>query len=94
MEIVAASTLMLSELTRLWNAGYTDYFVPIQLDEARMRRHLACGPVDLSRSLVVMDGGTPVAFSFLATRGERGWIGRFGVAPSHRGRGIAYTLFE
>ena len=93
MEYVEASRFSLAELTEAWNQGYAGYFVPITFSEAQMEAHLRCGPVDLDRSVVLVDGGVPAGFSFLAVRGERGWIGGFGVAPSHRGRGLSYPLF-
>jgi ribosomal protein S18 acetylase RimI-like enzyme len=93
MEYVEGSRFSVAELTETFNRIYADYFVPMTFTEAQMEAHLRCGGMDLERSVVLVDGGVPAGFSFLAVRGDRGWIGGFGVAPSHRGRGVAYALF-
>ena len=93
MEYIEASRFTTAELARLWNQGYEGYFVPITFSETQMEAHLRCGDIDLGRSLVLVDGGTPAGFSYLGVRGNRGWIGGFGIAPSHRGRGLSYPLF-
>lgn len=93
MEYVKASRFSVPELTQIWNAGYTGYFVPVEFTEQMVTNWFRCGDIDLDRSLVAMDGQTPAAFSLLGVRGDRGWIGGFGVAPAYRGQGLAYRLF-
>lgn len=93
MELKRASQFSLAELTAFWNLGYTGYFIPIQFTEAQMENWIRCGDLDLDRSLVLMDGDKPAGFSFLGVRGDRGWIGGFGITPDYRGKGLAYSLF-
>jgi GNAT superfamily N-acetyltransferase len=88
-----ASEFSLGELAEFWNQGYAGYFVPLRFSEAQMETHLRCGGMDLRESLVWMDGDACVGFSYLGVRGNRGWIGGFGVTPAHRGRGFSYRLF-
>jgi ribosomal protein S18 acetylase RimI-like enzyme len=93
VEFVNASQFDLPALTRIWNEGYTGYFVPITFTEPILEKWLHCGDFDLEQSLVAMDGETPAGFSLLGIREDRGWIGGFGVAPAYRGRGLSYKLF-
>ncbi|MDB4895134.1 MAG: Acetyltransferase, gnat family protein [Firmicutes bacterium] len=93
MELKRASQFTVSELSQLWNRGYIGYFVPIQFTDAQMEGHIRISDLDLEHSVIAMDGDTPAAFSFLAVRGQRGWIGGVGVAPEYRGRGVASALF-
>lgn len=55
--------------------------------------HVVAGDLDLDSSPVLIDGGELVGFSYLGRRGDRGWIGGFGVAPAHRGRGVGREIF-
>lgn len=93
MELRAADQFSLSELTRIWNLGYTGYFVSITFTEEMLAGWLRNGDFDLARSVVAMDGENPMGFSLLGVRGRRGWIGGFGVSPDYRGQGLAYRLF-
>lgn len=88
-----ASEFAVAELAEFWNQGYAGYFVPLNFSEEQMAAHLRCGDVDLDGSRVWMDGAACVGFSYLGVRGERGWIGGFGVTPAYRGRGLSYELF-
>lgn len=87
-----ASTLPFARLTAYWNQGYEGYFLPVNYTEEILARHVRAGSIDLDRSVVLVEGEELVGFSLLGVRGERGWIGGCGVAPAHRGRGIAQTL--
>lgn len=87
-----ASAFTIPELTRLWSRGYAGYFVPINFTAAQLKMHFRCGDIDLERSLVWTEGDDPAGFSYLGVRGERGWIGGFGIAPEFRGQGMSYDL--
>jgi GNAT superfamily N-acetyltransferase len=94
VEFRKASEFGADVLLALWNAGYTGYFVPIQLTAEQLARHFECAPVDLDRSLVMTVDGRPAGFSYLARRGGRGWIGGVGIAPEFRGRGLSHPLMR
>jgi GNAT superfamily N-acetyltransferase len=89
-----ADSLSLAALTALWNRGYEGYFLPVAATEGFVAGHVRTHDVDLSSSLIAVDEGAPVAFSLLARRGDRGWIGGVGVVATHRGRGLAQRLFD
>jgi len=88
VELVPADSIDLDALTALFNAGYSDYFVPLKLDRAGLEFTLAVCDVDLGASRVALENGEPAAFAFLGLRGDEGWIGGMGTAPPHRRKGL------
>ncbi len=94
MDTLPASAFSLSELTDSWNLGYADYFVPLRFTEGILRQHFRAGDIDLERSVVLVEAGALVGFSFLGVRGRRGWVGGLGVAPAYRGRGLSRAVLE
>lgn len=77
--------------------AYEDYVIPLRFDAERMRLHVAAHDIELSNSPVWRDrAGGLVALAMLGIRADgghgRGWIGGFGVAPVHRGRGLSHAL--
>jgi ribosomal protein S18 acetylase RimI-like enzyme len=93
MKTERASAFTLAELTRFWNQGYTGYFVPTTFPEVMLDRWFKQGAMDLDNSLIMRHQEQIVGFSFLGRRGERGWIGGFGIAPDFRGKGFSSVLF-
>ncbi|HEY8598804.1 MAG TPA: GNAT family N-acetyltransferase [Thermomicrobiales bacterium] len=87
--------LSAADLAAAFNLVYTDYVIPFSLSEAAMRQHVAAHAIALDRSLLWRDDtGAIVGLGALAVRGERGWVGGFGLAPSWRGRGLSGALME
>jgi len=88
-----ATALGEEELARALERAYEDYVVPFAMDVDRLRRHVDANDVDLDSSLVLVDAaGDVAAVALLAVRGERGWIGGFGVTTPFRGRGLGHRL--
>ncbi len=83
---LAASSLEPSALTALFNAGYSEYVVPVRMDAAAFRDHLTVNDIDLEVSRVVIDG-PPVSFALIGRRGNTGWVGGLGTVPGHRRHG-------
>jgi GNAT superfamily N-acetyltransferase len=74
---------------------YTSYLPPFVMDAAAARRHVMLHDIACAHSPVWLDDdGTIVALAALGVRGDRGWIGGFGVAPSHRGQGLSHRLLQ
>jgi GNAT superfamily N-acetyltransferase len=94
VEIRSADQFGIEELTELWNRGFDGYFVPMTFTRPQLGRHLRCGGIDLSRSVVAVEVGAPVAFSLLGSRGDRGWIGGMGVVPERRRAGLGRQVFR
>lgn len=89
-----ASALSPAELTALWNRAYESYFVPLVFSEAVLSHHLRRSGVELDRSLVGRIDGELFGLSLAAIRGERAWIGGFGVAVEHRRKGLASRMLD
>jgi GNAT superfamily N-acetyltransferase len=89
-----ASALSPAELTALWNRAYESYFVPLVFTEAILSHHLRRAGVELDRSLVGRIEGDLFGLSLAAIRGERAWIGGFGVAVAHRRKGLASRMID
>jgi ribosomal protein S18 acetylase RimI-like enzyme len=85
LETVPADRLALPDFAALFMRAYSDYMVPLHLDEAAVASMIRNWDLSLADSRVVLNAGTPVAFACLAIRGDRGWIGGMGVPPEHRG---------
>lgn len=98
MRALPASALGPGRLVEVWNLAYAGYFVPMSWGVEQLERHVRAGSVDLDRSLVWYAHDEPIGLSLLGARpsptGERGWIGGFGVAPEHRGRGLSVGLMR
>jgi ribosomal protein S18 acetylase RimI-like enzyme len=85
--LAPAGELELPALAEVFNEGFSDYLMPLRLDEAAVRSHVDEYDIDLGCSRVVIEE-TPVAFALIARRDAKGWIGGMGTAPSHRRRGL------
>ena len=73
--------------------AYEDYVVPLRFDSERLRLHVDAHDIALAHSPLWRDrAGGFVALAMLGIRGDRGWIGGFGLAPAHRGRGLSHPL--
>jgi ribosomal protein S18 acetylase RimI-like enzyme len=82
-----ASTLELTRLREVFNEGFSDYLVPLQLDEVAFRGHVDGNDIDLDCSQVAIDD-RPAAVALIARRGAAGWVGGMATAPSYRRRGL------
>src|SRR4051794_36292166 len=93
MHETTLATLSPAELAAAFNTVYTDYVVPFVVNEAWARQHVAANSIALEHSpLWLDDSGALVALAALGVRGERGWVGGFGVAPDYRGQGLSRQL--
>ena len=89
MQLVPAARVELDAFVELFNEAYSDYLVPLRLDRGSLEFTVAVCDIDLEASRVALtDDGEPAAFSFLALRGDEGWIGGMGTAPAHRRQGL------
>jgi ribosomal protein S18 acetylase RimI-like enzyme len=79
-------------LTALFNDAFSDYLVPIRLDDDAFAAHVELNDIDLSASPVAFDGDRPVGFALVAIRGDEAWIGGMGTLPSERRRGLGEAV--
>lgn len=95
MRETTLATLDHAGLAAAFTKVYQDYLVPFVVDASWAGPHVAANDLDLEHSpLWLDDEGKVVALAALGRRGERGWVGGFGVAPEHRGRGLAARLID
>jgi GNAT superfamily N-acetyltransferase len=92
LRLVSARSLEPGDLVKVFNLGFSDYLLPMVMDEAGLADHIACNDIDLGCSRAAVDV-EPVAFALAARRGTEAWIGGMGVAPAYRRSGLgARTL--
>jgi GNAT superfamily N-acetyltransferase len=94
VELVPASSVDRAAHAAVFNEGYSDYFVPIHIDEGSLAFIVETWDVDLDRSRIAVQDGSAVGFANLAVRGSDSWVGGVGVVPSARRQGIARRLME
>jgi len=82
-----ATALDLPALAELFNACFSGYSVPMQMEENALREHIETNGIDLDCSRVVFEE-RPVAFALIARRGQAAWVGGMGTVASHRRRGL------
>ena len=87
MTVEPASTLDLTRLRALFNEGFSEYLVPMQLDDVAFRGHVNANDIDLDCSQVATED-RPAALALIARRGSAGWVGGMGTAPPYRRRGL------
>jgi ribosomal protein S18 acetylase RimI-like enzyme len=87
VEVLPATVLDLPALVELFNAGFSEYLVPMELDENGMSDYLEANGVDLDCSRIAVDE-RPVSFALIARRGSNGWVAGMGTVPSRRHCGL------
>jgi GNAT superfamily N-acetyltransferase len=87
MRVQPAVLLGTSGLCELFNEGFSDYLVTLQLSETAFRDHVDTNDIDLECSRIVIED-RPAAFALIARRGGTGWVGGMGTAPDYRRRGL------
>jgi GNAT superfamily N-acetyltransferase len=87
VEVRPAAEFGAGALAELFNEGFSDYPVPLALDEAAFHDHIRSTDIDLDLSRVAV-AERPVALALIARRGSETWVGGMGTAPAHRRRGF------
>ena len=87
------ATLDPQALAAAFNTVYEGYVEPFVMGERAARQHVEVNDIALDRSpLWLDDAGDVIGLGALGVRGQRGWVGGFGVAPAHRERGLSHRL--
>jgi GNAT superfamily N-acetyltransferase len=87
VEVRPAADFGAGALAELFNEGFSDYPVPLALDEAAFADHIRSTDIDLELSRVAL-ADRPVALALIARRGSEAWVGGMGTAPAHRRKGF------
>jgi len=93
VRVVPAAELGTARLLEVFNAGFSDYLVPLRLDEAALRAHLHENDIALDRSPVAL-AEEPSAFALLGVRGDDAWIGGMATVPAKRRNGLARQMLD
>lgn len=93
VKLIPARRLTRPRLAALFNAAYTDYLMPVRLNQGSMHRYLADNDIDLTVSRVAL-ASVPVAFALIGRRGREAWLGGLGTVPEFRRRGVAARTLE
>ena len=93
MRVVPAADLGAAKLLEVFNAGFSDYLVPLRLDEATLRAHVHENDIALDRSPVAL-AEEPAAFALLGIREGDAWIGGMATVPAKRRSGLARQMLD
>jgi len=93
VRVAPAADLGAAKLLEVFNAGFSDYLVPLRLDEATLRAHLHENDIALDRSPVAL-AEEPAAFALLGIRDGDAWIGGMATVPAKRRSGLARQMLD
>jgi len=84
----------MESLVELFNDAYSDYYVDVQVNPARLRGLIEREDIQVDNSFVAYEGQLPVGVVFLGVRGRRGYICGMGVRTSRQRKGIGQLLMR
>jgi ribosomal protein S18 acetylase RimI-like enzyme len=90
----SASVISLERLAAIFTESFSGYLVPLLMDTGALAGRARIEQHDLFNSLLAYDSDELAGIAILAVRGERGWVGGFGVVPAQRGRGRGRELMK
>ena len=96
MDIKIESVLKfgLDETVQVLNLGFSDYFVPIQMDADGLGHMLRVDGIDLTLSQVVIRKKAAVGVGLIARRGWTSRLAGMAVVPQSRRQGVGKWLME
>jgi ribosomal protein S18 acetylase RimI-like enzyme len=92
MSTLPADDFTLGELTAVYNAGRSDYLVPMPMTEVTLARYAHLYDVDFASSVVLVCDEQPVGIGMLGLRDQRAWLTRLGVVPHQRQHGAGRLI--
>lgn len=94
LQLLPANEIDFTDFLDAFNLSYSDYMVPVQLDDATMRSLITRDAVDMQASQVAILDDEVVGVGMLAIRNQIGWVGGLGVIPKARGRGYGRQIMD
>ncbi|MEM9866524.1 MAG: GNAT family N-acetyltransferase [Bacteroidota bacterium] len=98
MEVKTLEEIETKQLLEVFNAAFSDYFVPFQLTEAQLIAKMKADKVDLSLSVGAFDDNTLVAFVLhgfdVIDHKMQVYNAGTGVIPEKRGNGLTQKLYR
>lgn len=86
--------LSTSEITKLFNDAFADYFIKVELSPEFMQEKLVSEDVQLNKSVGVFKEGKPVAFILHAVRNNVVYNAGTGVLPEFRGQHATVKMYN
>lgn len=81
-------------LAEIFNTGFQNYFVPINLTAATLENICRTESSDLGSGIIAMQHNTPIGLCLVTRRGSRSRVHAMGVAPAYRGKGVGQQMLE
>ncbi|MBL8056333.1 MAG: GNAT family N-acetyltransferase, partial [Anaerolineales bacterium] len=94
IRLLPADRFTIAQLTAAYNQTRVDYLVPMPMNAARLAEYVHVYDVDLSASVVAVDGENILGLAMLGVRPGRSWITRLGVLPTARRHGLGRALLD
>jgi GNAT superfamily N-acetyltransferase len=89
------NTVNTQAIADAFNAVYEDYVMPVNISVEQTEHHINGNDIDLAHSpLWLDDDGAVIGMALLGVRGDRGWVGGFGIAKPYRGQGLSHQLIQ
>jgi ribosomal protein S18 acetylase RimI-like enzyme len=84
----------LTEVARLINQGFVDYFVPVEFNRPVLLYMVQQDSVDVASSRVVVHAEEPVGIALIARRGWTSRVVAMALVPKARGQGVGTWLMD
>lgn len=94
LELKSVLDYGLQESAGVMNLGFSDYFVPIQLDAIKFHELLRTSHIDISLSKVVIQDGKALGIALIARRGWSSRLAGMSVIPEARRQKVGTWLME
>lgn len=94
MMLVPANKFSFAQLTDAYNRTRVDYIVPMPMNERKMRDYVHNYDIDLSQSVVAIEGNEILGLAMLGVRKHATWVTRLGVLPNGRKRGLGWKMMQ
>ncbi|GGG16484.1 hypothetical protein GCM10007425_08560 [Lysinibacillus alkalisoli] len=92
MAFLSLQQLPTETATQLWNEAFSDYFVPIRMDEAAFQQRLLAYDLSPQYSTIATVEDDYAGIMLYGIDGDAAWIGGMATMPKYRGYGIARSL--
>ncbi len=94
IRLLPACQFTYEALVAAYNQTRVDYIVPMPMNATRLREYVHTYDVDLTASVVAVEGDQILGLAMLGVRPGHTWVTRLGVLPVKRRRGIGRLLME
>lgn len=94
MQFKTLENLSISELTKLFNRAFADYFVKVELSPEILQDKIHSEEIDLNKSVGIFSNEKPVGFVLHAIRNRLVYNAGTGVVPEFRGHNYTSKMYD